>query len=138
MVPRGHGHVVNMASMLGELACPGVAVYCGTKFAVAGFSDAVRREITIPDVHVTTVLPAFVDSDLTAGLPAVRGFRRLTPDEVAIAVADVIDRPRRRVYVPPSAAAVLQVQRVLPARAVDRVLRPFGLHRMFMDPRRRR
>lgn len=136
MLPRRHGHIVNMASMLGELASPGVASYCGTKFAVVGFTDAVRREVRGTGVHLTTVLPSFVDSRMTQGLPSVRGFRNLTPEEVAVSVAAAIERRRSKVYVPRSAGVVLQLQRLLPSRGVDALMRPFGLDRMFTGPRR--
>jgi len=135
MLPRGRGQVVNLASMLGELATPGVATYCGTKFAVAGFTDAVRREAHGTGVHVTAVLPSFTDSAMTDGIRGVRGFRNLTPERVAGRVADAVERPRPKVYVPRSAGVVLQLQRLLPAAAVDALMRPLRLDRIFVEPR---
>ena len=43
MIERGSGHVVNVASMAGKLAIPGMAVYNASKFAAVGLSAAVRR-----------------------------------------------------------------------------------------------
>src|SRR6201995_4069771 len=44
MVPRGSGHVINVASLAGEGYIPGAATYCASKHAVVGFTDAVRIE----------------------------------------------------------------------------------------------
>jgi NAD(P)-dependent dehydrogenase (short-subunit alcohol dehydrogenase family) len=141
MAPRRRGHIVNVASMLGELASPGVATYCATKFGVIGFSDAARRELRGSGVMVSTVLPNFVRSDLTAGVASVRGFRSLTVDEVADAVVDVMLRPRPRRYVRRGAGFVMQARRLLPTGGIDVVMRWFGLDRIFLaadhDARRR-
>ena len=55
---RGRGHVVNVASVLGTIASPNAATYCATKFAVIGFSDAVRQEWRGTDVALSTVCRA--------------------------------------------------------------------------------
>src|ERR1700749_1202238 len=44
MVPRGKGHVINVASLAGETYLAGAATYCASKHAVVGFTDAVRIE----------------------------------------------------------------------------------------------
>jgi len=44
MVPRAAGHVINVASLAGETYAPGLATYCASKYAVIGFTDAVRVE----------------------------------------------------------------------------------------------
>src|ERR1700744_3570822 len=44
MVPRGSGHVINIASLAGETYLAGAATYCASKHAVVGFTDAVRIE----------------------------------------------------------------------------------------------
>ena len=43
--PRGHGHIVNLASQAGKGGFPGIATYSGTKHAVVGISEAVRAEL---------------------------------------------------------------------------------------------
>jgi NAD(P)-dependent dehydrogenase (short-subunit alcohol dehydrogenase family) len=42
--PRGHGHIVNLASQAGKGGFPGIATYSGTKHAVVGISEAARAE----------------------------------------------------------------------------------------------
>ena len=44
MLPRGHGHIINIASVGSLLPVEGIATYCATKHAVLGYTDAVRME----------------------------------------------------------------------------------------------
>jgi NAD(P)-dependent dehydrogenase (short-subunit alcohol dehydrogenase family) len=45
MLPRGHGHIVNLASVAGKVASPGGATYSATKHAVVGLSESLRAEL---------------------------------------------------------------------------------------------
>ena len=49
--------IVNISSIGGRVAVPHTAPYCASKFALAGFSDALRAEVAAQRVHVTTVSP---------------------------------------------------------------------------------
>ena len=53
LVARRRGHIVNVASMAGRLAVPGLAVYCATKFAVVGLTEALAAEHRDSGVHFT-------------------------------------------------------------------------------------
>ena len=57
MVEQGRGHIINIASMAGKIATANSSVYAATKFAVIGFSDALRLELADKGVYVTTVNP---------------------------------------------------------------------------------
>ena len=57
MLPRRTGHIINTASLAGELAVPGLATYCATKFAVIGFTEAARLEYRKSGVRLSTVRP---------------------------------------------------------------------------------
>lgn len=57
MLERRRGHVVNVASVASWVAIPPLTVYSSTKFAVQGFSDGLRREVSGRGVAVTTVNP---------------------------------------------------------------------------------
>jgi len=59
MLPRRSGHIINIASLAGEGAFPGAASYCGTKFAVVGFTEAARLENLGTGVDISAVLPTF-------------------------------------------------------------------------------
>ena len=56
MVEQGHGHIINIASMAGKIATANSSVYAATKFAVIGFSDALRLELADKGVYVMRTL----------------------------------------------------------------------------------
>src|SRR5437588_5007267 len=53
----GGGRIVNVSSIGGKVAVPHMASYSASKFALTGFSDAVRAELARDNIHVTTVAP---------------------------------------------------------------------------------
>ncbi len=57
------GHVINIASMAGKMATPKSTVYSATKFAVLGFSNALRLELKPANIHVTTVNPGPIQTE---------------------------------------------------------------------------
>ena len=57
MKKSGHGHIVNIASIAGLIASAKSSVYSATKFAVIGFSNALRLELADSNVYVTTFNP---------------------------------------------------------------------------------
>lgn len=56
------GHIINVASIAGKIATPKTAVYSASKFAVIGFSNALRLELKPLNIKVTTVNPGPVDT----------------------------------------------------------------------------
>ena len=52
--------IVNISSIGGRVAVPHMAPYCASKFAVSGFSDAIRAELARDGVHVTSVSPGLM------------------------------------------------------------------------------
>ncbi|EXJ24156.1 Short-chain dehydrogenase/reductase SDR [Alkalibacterium sp. AK22] len=62
MKQAGAGHIINIASIAGKVATPKSAVYSATKFAVIGFSNALRLELKDNNIQVTTVNPGPVDT----------------------------------------------------------------------------
>ncbi|QEU64106.1 SDR family oxidoreductase [Streptomyces galilaeus] len=125
MRERGRGHVVNIASAASKVAPAGEATYAATKHAVHGYSAAVRAELRGTGVHVSLVMPGVVETELAVGT-ATGPTRRLTPDQVADAVLDVVLRPRFEVFVPRQVAALTRLAAVLPGRARD------ALHRLLV------
>jgi NAD(P)-dependent dehydrogenase (short-subunit alcohol dehydrogenase family) len=64
LAEQGEGHIVNTASVGGFLAYPQMAIYCTTKFAVIGFSDALRQELAAKKVGVSILCPGKVRTNL--------------------------------------------------------------------------
>src|SRR5258705_12162538 len=100
MLPRGRGHVVNLASAAGRIAVPGEAVYTATKHAVVGFGEALRAELRETGVEVTTVMPSLAATELAAGMRPPRFVPMVQPEQVAAAIADALERPKLEVIVP--------------------------------------
>jgi len=100
---RDGGHIVNMGSIAGRQPYENAAVYVASKYAVRGFTYALREDLLGRPIHVTTVDPGLVETNFSrvrfrgdaekanavyAGVEAVR------PEEVADCVIFVLTRPR--------------------------------------------
>lgn len=62
----GRAHIVNVASMSGFAGMPFQTLYCATKFAVRGFSEALRTELDSVGIGVTCVMPGTTRSQILA------------------------------------------------------------------------
>ena len=60
---RRRGHIVNITSMGGYITMPGIAYYCGSKFALEGISDALAKEVAPLGIAVTAVAPGSFRTD---------------------------------------------------------------------------
>jgi len=60
MLARKNGHIVNVASLAASFGIPGLAAYCGSKFAVLGFSESLSHELRGTGVGITVVSPVGV------------------------------------------------------------------------------
>lgn len=112
MLNRGHGHIVNMASLAGRFVAPGAAVYSATKHAVVAFSEALNYETEGSDVLVTAINPGFV---ATEGFPqgGLPGAIVMKPEQIANAVVKVILGDIAPEYTVPRWLSPLQTFRVL-------------------------
>ncbi|MGB8649296.1 MAG: SDR family NAD(P)-dependent oxidoreductase [Mycobacteriales bacterium] len=118
MRARGSGQVVTVASAASHVAPAGEATYAATKHAVLGWMKAARLELQGSGVALSLVMPTVVETELAAGT-ASGGVPRLAPEDVAAAVARVIERPRFETFVPSRVAALARVLAVLPQRGRD-------------------
>ncbi len=64
MVARSQGTIVNVSSLMGKVAAPTYATYSATKFALIGFTQALRQELAPKGVHVVALLPSLTDTDM--------------------------------------------------------------------------
>ena len=63
MRQRRRGHIVNVTSMGGFITMPGIAFYCGSKFALEGISEALGKEVLSFGIHVTALAPGQFRTD---------------------------------------------------------------------------
>lgn len=140
MLARGHGHVVNVASMAGKVPLPGMAVYNASKFAAVGLSEAVRREVAGSGVTVSCVMPSAVRTELASGVPLDRGMPTVEPGEVAEAIVGTFRTRAPEVAVPRVLAGWDVLNAVVPRALVDAALRALGDRRAIeeLDPEGRR
>lgn len=76
MRTRRRGHILNITSMGGYITLPGIAYYCGSKFALEGISDALGKEVEGFGIAVTAVAPGSFRTDW-AGRSMVRSPRSI-------------------------------------------------------------
>jgi NADP-dependent 3-hydroxy acid dehydrogenase YdfG len=99
MVDRGAGgHVINIASIFGIYAPPGVTAYVASKFGVRGFSLSLREELAPHKIGVTAICPGMINTAIVADArtkasmagrksKVVETFKKgLSPDKVAEAI----------------------------------------------------
>ncbi|WP_414552401.1 oxidoreductase [Stenotrophomonas forensis] len=63
MRARRRGHILNITSMGGFITMPGIAWYCGSKFALEGISEVLGKEVAAFGIHVTAVAPGSFRTD---------------------------------------------------------------------------
>jgi short-subunit dehydrogenase len=110
--------IVNVASLAGRLATPGRGAYSASKFALVGWSEALRAETHRDGVHVCTVLPGYVATEGTPQEALVaRGLTRWLvsdPDRVARAIASAVEDRQATVVVPRPWTALLTLHALAP------------------------
>ncbi len=68
MIKQGGGHIVNISSVASIMGSAGQVVYGASKAAVNSFSNSIRREYRSRGIRVSTVLPGWTRTDMTAGM----------------------------------------------------------------------
>jgi NAD(P)-dependent dehydrogenase (short-subunit alcohol dehydrogenase family) len=119
MLPRGGGHIVNLASVAGKGGFPHLATYCATKHAVVGISEAARAEYRGAGIEVSCVMPSLVDTELTSGVTAGRGIEKAKPEDVADAIVEALRTSRFDVFIPRSVGRITKVMSMLPRPAAE-------------------
>lgn len=64
MIARKHGTIINISSIAGKKSFSQHTAYCGTKFFVHGFTEALREEVAGHNVRVMCVAPGVVETEL--------------------------------------------------------------------------
>jgi 3-oxoacyl-[acyl-carrier protein] reductase len=95
MIARGHGHIINIASLSALAPIPGIAIYSASKYAVRAFSLAVAQELRPHGVFVTAINPDAVNTplldpnlEIEAAALVFSAPRLLTVEEIATAIIE--------------------------------------------------
>ncbi|MGZ3601448.1 MAG: SDR family oxidoreductase [Ktedonobacterales bacterium] len=94
MRQQQRGHFVFLSSVAGKLGAPLLSGYCATKWAVRGFSHALRTELYGTGIDITTVYPAWVDTPMVHQ----EGIQQLGGVEVLLTAEQVADEILRAVH----------------------------------------
>ena len=118
--------VVNVGSTFGSIGYPGFAAYCASKFAIRGFSEALRRELADSRIKVLYVAPRATHTAMNAA-PVVAMNDELNvamdpPREVAAQIIEAIRREREELYLGWPEKLFVKLNGLWP-RIVDQALR---------------
>ncbi len=94
---QGSGHIVNMSSDFGLIGLPSKTAYCATKFAIRGFSEALRAELADSGIRVTCVYPGAVDTNLIRTSRAADPTKRDREAQFVAARATPVDAVARQI-----------------------------------------
>jgi len=86
MAAQQEGTIVNVSSLMGKFAAPTMATYSATKFAILGFTQALRSELAPYNIHVTALLPTLTDTDMVRDFKTFRWVVPMTAEKVAQAL----------------------------------------------------
>ena len=129
LLARPEANLVNISSVYGLIGVPGQAAYCTSKFAIRGFTEAVRQDLRGTGVAVTIVFPAGVRTQIVknsrtdSSIPPAELERlrqrfekglRSSPDEVAEAILRGIYRNAPRVLIGAYARRIDLLARTMP------------------------
>jgi NAD(P)-dependent dehydrogenase (short-subunit alcohol dehydrogenase family) len=127
-------HIVNISSLFGLVAPPGQAAYASSKFAVRGFTEALRLELENTNIRVTCVHPGGIRTEIAEKARAGAGvraeiaaenrerFKKLaptTPETAAKVIMKGILGNKPRVLIGADARQIDRFQRLMPARAAS-------------------
>ncbi|MCU0566235.1 MAG: SDR family NAD(P)-dependent oxidoreductase [Oculatellaceae cyanobacterium Prado106] len=86
MAAQRQGTIVNVSSLMGKVAAPTMSTYSATKFAILGFTQALRGELARHNVRVISLLPTLTDTDMARRLKWFRWVVPTTAQDVAQAL----------------------------------------------------
>ena len=121
LIASGDGHVINISSVFGLFSVPGQSAYNAAKFAVRGFTEALRQEMVLAGhpVGVTTVHPGGIKTAIARNATAAEGLdaaelasvfdKRMaitSPQRAARIILEAVRKNKARVLVGPDAKAL--------------------------------
>jgi short-subunit dehydrogenase len=121
---QGHGHLINVSSVVGLVGQPFTSAYTTSKWAILGLTETLRSELAdAPGISVSAVLPASIDTPIFQHARNFTGrqIKAMPPvypaSDVAQAVVRLIKKPRREVIVGDAGKAIAALRRLSPALA---------------------
>ena len=114
MANQKEGTIVNVSSLMGKVAAPTMSTYSATKFAILGFTQALRSELAPHNVRVIALLPTLTDTDMAHNLKPFRWVMPMTPEKVASALISGLDKDSGEILVGWQSYLAVWCQRLFP------------------------
>ncbi len=99
MAAGRQGTIVNVSSLMGKVAAPTLATYSATKFAILGFTQALRGELAAHNIRVIALLPSLTDTDMVQNFNWFRWVLPTTPQKVAQTLIRGLDQETSEILV---------------------------------------
>jgi short-subunit dehydrogenase len=121
MIERGSGQIVNLASASGYIGNPRMSVYAASKWAVLGWTESLQLEMKKlqTGVHVTAVIPSYIDTGMFDGVKAPLLVPILKTDDIVERMITGIANKKRAIKAPFMVRFVPFLKSILPASAFD-------------------
>ena len=121
MIEQGSGHIINIASASSLTPNPKMSVYASSKWAVLGWSESLRIELEREgkDLHVTTVLPSYINTGMFDGVTAPMITPILDPDEITDQIIKAVKTNQIQLLSPLSVNLLPVLRGILPTRVFD-------------------
>ena len=121
MIDQRRGHVVNIASAAGLMANPGMTVYASSKWGVVGWSESLRIELqqNKSGVHVTTVMPSYIDTGMFEGVTPPLLVPWLKPDAIVKSIIKAVLNNKIQLKRPFMVNLTPILRGILPTRVFD-------------------
>lgn len=120
MQRQKYGHLVMTSSLAGLITLPEWSVYVASKWAITGFADSIRYELSPEGVLVTTLHPGMVSTEFFAKDKANQDMSKLDPkaltaDQVAEEVYAALFTKQRKIIIPAMSKSIAFLQKYLPS-----------------------
>lgn len=134
MIPHGEGRIVMTSSVMGLISTPGRGAYAASKYALEAWSDALRMELRHSGIKVSLIEPGPIRTRFTENVnqtsdkavenPGIAARFTLGPEAVVAKVRHAFESPKPKLRYPVTMVThvVSLLRRLLPARAMDKIL----------------
>lgn len=114
MASQKEGTIVNVSSLMGKVAAPTMSTYSATKFAIVGFTQALRSELAEHNIEVIALLPTLTDTEMARNLQLFRWVMPMTPEQVAQTLVSGLRKNRSEILVGWQSYLAVWCQRIFP------------------------
>lgn len=125
MQQRNTGHIVNIGSIFGSIGFAYFTIYSASKFALRGFSEALRRELADTGIKVSYIAPRAVktpmNTDVVMRMGEATGMNMDEPEAVVARIVAAIEADKKDVYFGFPESLFVRVNGLLP-RLMDSAL----------------